>query len=327
MVTIYAFSTENWDRPDEVGGLFRILAEAITREAPKLHQNGVQIRHLGSLDGVPTTLAQRIQEALELTRDNSGLILNVAFNYGAQAEIVTAVRRIVERGVPAESIDEALISRSLYTAGLPDPDLIVRTAGEMRLSNFLLWQAPTPSTTAPPSTGRTSTSTSCAGPWTPTPGATGDSGASPSPRKPRPWWKGPPRPGERSAAGASAPPRAGIVHPCQDAAPRSPPPATTAWPAPGASMTPRDVASVPRRRPVATAVPDRRPAHAINEYALDNLRFIRETLERAGPFTAVPGWGLTLMGVTALAAALLAGRQASVEAGSRCGCWKRSSPA
>jgi undecaprenyl diphosphate synthase len=142
VVTIYAFSTENWDRPrDEVGGLFRILAEAITREAPKLHQNGVQIRHLGSLDGVPATLARRIQEALQLTRNNTGLILNVAFNYGARAEIVAAVRRIVERGVPAESIDEALISRSLYTAGLPDPDLIVRTAGEMRLSNFLLWQA------------------------------------------------------------------------------------------------------------------------------------------------------------------------------------------
>ena len=142
VVTIYAFSTENWERPrEEVGGLFRILAEAIAREAPKLHQNGVQIRHLGSLHGVPEGLARRIQEALELTRHNTGLILNVAFNYGARAEIVAAVRQIVARGVPAESIDEALISESLYTAGLPDPDLIVRTAGEMRLSNFLLWQA------------------------------------------------------------------------------------------------------------------------------------------------------------------------------------------
>jgi undecaprenyl diphosphate synthase len=142
VVTIYAFSTENWDRPrEEVGGLFRILAEAIAREAPKLHQNGVQIRHLGSLHGVPEGLARRIQEALELTRHNTGLILNVAFNYGARAEIVAAVRQIVARGVPAESIDEELISESLYTAGLPDPDLIVRTAGEMRLSNFLLWQA------------------------------------------------------------------------------------------------------------------------------------------------------------------------------------------
>ncbi len=142
VVTIYAFSTENWDRPrEEVGGLFRILAEAIAREAPKLHQNGVQIRHLGSLHGVPDGLAGRIREALALTRHNSKLILNVAFNYGARAEIVAAVRQIVARGVPAESIDEALISESLYTAGLPDPDLIVRTAGEMRLSNFLLWQA------------------------------------------------------------------------------------------------------------------------------------------------------------------------------------------
>jgi undecaprenyl diphosphate synthase len=142
VVTIYAFSTENWDRPrEEVGGLFRILAEAITREAPRLHQNRVKIRHLGSLEGVPEHLTRRINGALELTRHNTGLVLNVAFNYGARAEIVAAVRRIVERGVPPEAIDEALISRSLYTAGLPDPDLIVRTGGEMRLSNFLLWQA------------------------------------------------------------------------------------------------------------------------------------------------------------------------------------------
>jgi undecaprenyl diphosphate synthase len=142
VVTIYAFSTENWGRPQrEVGGLFRILAEAITREAPRLHQNGVQIRHLGSLDGVPNDLARRIGEALQLTRHNQRLILNVAFNYGSRAEIVNAVRRIVAQGVPPEAIDESLISGSLYTAGLPDPDLIVRTAGEMRLSNFLLWQA------------------------------------------------------------------------------------------------------------------------------------------------------------------------------------------
>ncbi|HEX2032791.1 MAG TPA: isoprenyl transferase [Chloroflexota bacterium] len=142
VVTIYAFSTENWERPrDEVGGLFRILAEAITREVPKLHKNGVQIRHLGTLDGVPEHLARRIREALEVTRHNTGMVLNVAFNYGSRAEIVAAVRQIVADGLPAEAIDESMISRRLYTAGLPDPDLIVRTAGEMRLSNFLLWQA------------------------------------------------------------------------------------------------------------------------------------------------------------------------------------------
>lgn len=142
VTTIYAFSTENWNRsPDEVNGLFSILAEAIAREAPRLHQNGVQIRHLGTLAGVPDRLARRITEALTLTRNNTRLILNVAFNYGGRAEIVDAVRRIVQSGVPAEAISEELLSQHLYTAGLPDPDLIVRTAGEMRLSNFLLWQA------------------------------------------------------------------------------------------------------------------------------------------------------------------------------------------
>ena len=142
VVTIYAFSTENWNRSaDEVSGLFRILAEAIAREAPKLHENGVQIRHLGTLEGVPAALAQRIQGALELTKHNTRLILNVAFNYGARAEVVEAVRRLVRDGVPPDGITEEAISARLYTAGLPDPDLIVRTAGEMRLSNFLLWQA------------------------------------------------------------------------------------------------------------------------------------------------------------------------------------------
>ncbi|MBI3972904.1 MAG: di-trans,poly-cis-decaprenylcistransferase [Chloroflexi bacterium] len=142
VVTIYAFSTENWERsPEEVYGLFSILGEAIAREAPKLHENGVQIRHLGTLDSVPAGLTRRIKEALDLTRRNDRLILNVAFNYGGRAEIVHAVRQIIREGIPPEEIDERTISRYVYTAGLPDPDLIVRTAGEMRLSNFLLWQA------------------------------------------------------------------------------------------------------------------------------------------------------------------------------------------
>ncbi|HEU5318726.1 MAG TPA: polyprenyl diphosphate synthase [Chloroflexota bacterium] len=142
IVTIYAFSTENWDRSrEEVSGLLRILGEALAREAPRLHKNGVQIRHLGSLEGVPDGLAGRIRDALELTRHNDRLILQVAFNYGGRAEIVEAVRRIIREGIPAAAVDEDLISSYLYTAGLPDPDLIIRTAGEMRLSNFLLWQA------------------------------------------------------------------------------------------------------------------------------------------------------------------------------------------
>jgi undecaprenyl diphosphate synthase len=142
IVTVYAFSTENWDRPrDEVTGLMRLLAEQIAHQAPALHENGVQIRHIGTERGVAPALVKRIRGAVELTRNNTRLILNVAFNYGGRAEIVDAVRRIVAEGVPLEQIDEDAISRRLYTAGLPDPDLVVRTGGEMRISNFLVWQA------------------------------------------------------------------------------------------------------------------------------------------------------------------------------------------
>jgi undecaprenyl diphosphate synthase len=141
-LTLYAFSTENWSRPDsEVQGLLRILAEVIERETPELDRNGVQLRHLGSMEGVPQDLADAINGALDFTRHNSRLILNVAFNYGGRAEIVEAVRRIVREGIPPESIDEETISRHLYTADIPDPDLIIRTAGEQRLSNYLIWQA------------------------------------------------------------------------------------------------------------------------------------------------------------------------------------------
>ncbi len=142
VVTIYAFSTENWGRPqEEVTGLFQILTEAIGREAPALHANGVQIRHVGSTEGIPARLSNRIDEATKLTAGNTRLILNVAFNYGSRAEIVDAVRRIAASGVAPDSITEQMISDHLYTAGQPDPDLIIRTAGEFRLSNFLLWQS------------------------------------------------------------------------------------------------------------------------------------------------------------------------------------------
>ncbi|HUS17140.1 MAG TPA: polyprenyl diphosphate synthase [Chloroflexia bacterium] len=141
-MTLYAFSTENWSRPDnEVQGLLRILAEVIERETPELDRNGVQLRHLGSMDGVPQDLADAINGALAFTAHNNRLILSVAFNYGGRAEIVEAVRRIVRAGLPADAIDEAAISEHLYTADIPDPDLIVRTAGEQRLSNYLIWQA------------------------------------------------------------------------------------------------------------------------------------------------------------------------------------------
>ena len=141
ILTIYAFSTENWRRPiEEVRGLLNILETVIDRELADLHKNGVQLRHLGSLDGLSPELRDKVQQAIELTRHNERLILNVAFNYGGRQELVQAFRRMVEDGVSPAQIDEALIDSYLYTAGLPNPDLIIRTSGEMRVSNFLLWQ-------------------------------------------------------------------------------------------------------------------------------------------------------------------------------------------
>jgi undecaprenyl diphosphate synthase len=141
VLTLYAFSTENWRRPDaEVSGLMMILSEVIERETAKLHENGVQLRHIGSLKGVPAPLQQRVRHAVELTRLNSRLVVNVAFNYGGRAELVEAVKRLVADRVRPEDVTEERISSCLQTAGLPDPDLIIRTAGELRVSNFLLWQ-------------------------------------------------------------------------------------------------------------------------------------------------------------------------------------------
>jgi len=142
VLTIYAFSTENWRRPaDEVFGLMRLLAQRIDREAAELHRNNVRIRHIGELEGIQPRLAERVRAAVALTRENTGLVLNVAFNYGGRREIARAVQRIMQIGVPAENLTEELIDQYLDTAGLPDLDLVIRTGGEMRLSNFLLWQA------------------------------------------------------------------------------------------------------------------------------------------------------------------------------------------
>jgi undecaprenyl diphosphate synthase len=141
MLTIYAFSTENWKRPaHEVRGLMFLLEDVIERQLDELDANGVRLRHIGWLDGMPPHLAEAIQRAVRRTAGNSRLALNVAFNYGSRAEIVRAVRRIVAAGLPPEAIDEATVAAHLETAGLPDPDLVIRTSGEMRLSNFLLWQ-------------------------------------------------------------------------------------------------------------------------------------------------------------------------------------------
>lgn len=141
ILTIYAFSTENWGRPRrEVRLLLRILEMVIDRELRELHEQGVQIRHIGELDNIPAGIVRKVQHACEYTRDNKRLILNVAFNYGGRDEIVHAVRRIVQDGIPPDKINEELISSYLYTSGLPDPDFIIRTSGELRVSNFLIWQ-------------------------------------------------------------------------------------------------------------------------------------------------------------------------------------------
>ena len=142
ILTIYAFSTENWDRPQaEVRTLMGLLTQALRREVPELHKNGVRLRHLGRLDRLPEAVQQSILEAIDLTRHNDRMTLNVAFSYGGRAEIVDAIRRIIEADIPAQAVTEEVVSQYLYTAGQPDPDLIIRTGGEFRLSNFLLWQA------------------------------------------------------------------------------------------------------------------------------------------------------------------------------------------
>lgn len=140
-VTLYGFSSENWGRPkEEIAGLFKILKERIEKDVPKLHERGVKVRHIGRLYQLPDWLQQSVTSAMELTKDNTGMVLNLAFNYGGKVEIVDAVRRIVADRVPPEKIDEKLFSRYLYTAGLPDVDLLIRTGDELRLSNFLIWQ-------------------------------------------------------------------------------------------------------------------------------------------------------------------------------------------
>jgi undecaprenyl diphosphate synthase len=141
-LTIYAFSTENWGRPpEEVKGLMYILEDVIDRELDELHREGVQLRHIGRLERLAPTLREKVLEAVELTRHNDRLVLNVAFNYGGRDEIVQAIQRIMKDDIPPDEVTAELVSRYLYTAGVPDPDLIIRTSGELRVSNFLIWQA------------------------------------------------------------------------------------------------------------------------------------------------------------------------------------------
>jgi undecaprenyl diphosphate synthase len=144
-LTVFAFSTENWKRPhDEISYLMSLLVEYINKELKELHQNGIHIKVLGDYRNLPPASVQAIDKAVQKTAANQGMVLNIAINYGARDEIIKAVQQIatqVKQGqLEPEDINEYHFKRFLYTAGLPDPDLLIRTAGEMRISNFLLWQ-------------------------------------------------------------------------------------------------------------------------------------------------------------------------------------------
>ncbi len=140
-LTIYAFSTENWGRPqDEVSGLEKLFHQAFTNEFLELRKEGVRIIHLGQREGIPQDLLDEIDEAVEKSKNNDRLTLSVGLNYGSRNEIMHAVRKMIADGVKPEEVTEKSISDYLFTAGTPDPDLVIRTSGEQRLSNFLLYQ-------------------------------------------------------------------------------------------------------------------------------------------------------------------------------------------
>jgi undecaprenyl diphosphate synthase len=142
ILTIYAFSTENWGRPEsEVRGLMRIFSRVLDQELEELHAQGVCLHHLGDLTGIDTKLQEKVLHAIELTKNNDRLILNVAFNYGGRAEIIHAVQQMLADNLQPESLTEDLFNSYLFTKGLPDPDLVIRTSGELRVSNSLIWQA------------------------------------------------------------------------------------------------------------------------------------------------------------------------------------------
>jgi len=140
-LTLWAFSTENWSRPAaEVQGILRILAHAIESETGELHRQGARLRHIGELDALEPALRQSVLDAIDLTKDNTAITLTLAFNYGGRREIVHAVQAIVRDGLRAEDISEESIRERLYAPDLPEADLIIRTSGEYRMSNFFLWQ-------------------------------------------------------------------------------------------------------------------------------------------------------------------------------------------
>ncbi len=141
-LTLYAFSTENWNRPKrEINGIFKILEERLEEGVKFAQENDIRIRHLGNPDRLPVRLQERVKRAIELTQDDNRMTLNLAFNYGGRNEIVEAVRRLIIDGISPPQINEKVFRQYLYTVDIPDPDLIIRTGGEMRMSNFLIWQS------------------------------------------------------------------------------------------------------------------------------------------------------------------------------------------
>ncbi|MCX6004960.1 MAG: polyprenyl diphosphate synthase [Chloroflexi bacterium] len=141
-LSLYAFSTENWNRPiAEVQGILKLLEDNLEETVKIANEKNIRINHLGNPDRLPRNIQLKAKEALEATRNNTALTVNIAFNYGGRSEIVAAARKIMDEHIPSDDVDENLFSRYLYTNGMPDPDLFIRTGDEMRLSNFLIWQA------------------------------------------------------------------------------------------------------------------------------------------------------------------------------------------
>ncbi len=140
-LTLYAFSTENWERPEsEVNGILELAIAVIAHEAQQLNENGVRIKHLGRVDRISPELRDELEQAVTMTASNTGLTLGIAFDYGGRAEIANAAKQMIADGVAASEVDESKVAEYLYTTDMPDVDLLIRTGGDFRISNFLLWQ-------------------------------------------------------------------------------------------------------------------------------------------------------------------------------------------
>lgn len=141
-LTVYAFSTENWRRPkEEVDGLLNILETYLDRELDALCRKGVRLHHIGRLEAMPEPIREKVKHSIDVTCANTSLWLHLAWNYGGRDEIVYAIQQMLKENIPPDQVNEDLVSQYLFTAGTPDPDLIIRTSGEMRISNFLIWQS------------------------------------------------------------------------------------------------------------------------------------------------------------------------------------------